>query len=124
MPVSLRKPAVADTLLVLTNLPDAAAAQALARRLVEDGLVACANVLAPCTSIYRWQGRLEEATETALLLKLAATAYPAVEAAIRAAHPYELPEIVAVPVEQGLLAYLAWVGANSRTPGPIPPTSK
>lgn len=124
MPVSLRKPAVADTLLVLTNLPDAAAAQTLARRLVEDGLVACANVLAPCTSIYRWQGRLEEATETPLLLKLAATAYPAVEAAIRAAHPYELPEIVAVPVEQGLPAYLAWVGANSRTPGPIPPTSK
>lgn len=115
---------MADTLLVLTNLPDTAGAQALARRLVEDGLVACANVLAPCTSIYRWQGEVEEATETPLLLKLAAAAYPAVEAAIRAAHPYELPEIVAVPVEQGLPAYLAWVAANSRTPDPTPPTSK
>ncbi|MFU2486433.1 divalent-cation tolerance protein CutA [Thauera sp. WH-1] len=101
-------------LLVLTNLPDHDTAAALATALVEARLVACANVLAPCTSVYRWQGEIETAPEVPLLLKTTVARYAALEAAIRARHPYELPEIVAVPVERGLDAYLAWVGAETR----------
>jgi len=107
---------MSDALLVLTNLPDAASARALAAHLVEARLAACANILAPCRSIYRWDGKLEDAEETPLLLKTTAARYPALEAAIRAHHPYELPEIVAVPIERGLPAYLAWVAAETTEP--------
>ena len=100
-----------ETLLVLTNLPDAAAAQTLARELVAARLAACVNMLAPCRSVYRWQGAIEEADEVPLLIKTTADRYAALEQAIRAAHPYELPEIVAVPVAHGLPGYLAWVAA-------------
>ena len=103
----------AQTLLILTNLPDAASAQALAERLVSERLAACVNILAPCRSVYRWQGAVEDAEEVPLLIKTAATRYAALEAAIRAGHPYELPEIVAVPIVRGLPAYLDWVAAET-----------
>lgn len=105
-----------DVLLVFTNLPDAAAARALAAALVEARLAACVNILAPCRSVYRWQGGIEEADEVPLLIKTTAARYAELEAAIRARHPYELPEIVAVPVAHGLPAYLAWVGAETSPP--------
>lgn len=100
-------------LLVLTNLPDHDSATALAAALVEARLVACANVLAPCTSVYRWQGVIETASEVPVLMKTTRARYPELEAAIRARHPYELPEIVAVPVEHGLPAYLDWVAVET-----------
>ncbi|MCX8085437.1 MAG: divalent-cation tolerance protein CutA [Rhodocyclaceae bacterium] len=100
-------------LLVLTNLPDSDSAKALAAHLVEARLAACVNVLAPCHSVYRWQGQLEEASEVPLLIKTTSERYAELEAAIRARHPYELPEIVAVPITQGLAAYLDWVGAET-----------
>ena len=96
-------------LLVLTNLPDAYSAHALAGALVEARLAACVNILAPCRSVYRWQGRTENAEEVPVLIKTTAARYPELEAAIRARHPYELPEIIAVPVDRGLPAYLEWV---------------
>lgn len=96
-------------LLVFTNLPDHDSAAALAAALVEARLVACVNVLAACTSVYRWQGAVETASEVPVLMKTTVARYAALEAAIRARHPYELPEIVAVPVEHGLPAYLDWV---------------
>lgn len=102
-----------QTLLVFTNLPDADAAHALAGRLVEARLAACVNVLAPCSSVYRWQGKVEDAQEVPLLIKTTAARYAAVESAIRAAHPYALPEIVALPVDRGLPDYLAWVAAET-----------
>lgn len=102
-----------DTLLVITNLPDAESARALATKLVEQRLAACANILSPCLSIYRWEGRLEEAEEVPLLMKTSAARYPALEEAIRDYHPYELPEIVAVRIEKGLPDYLAWVAAST-----------
>lgn len=80
-----------QTLLVLTNLPDAASAQALATTLVSERLAACVNLLAPCRSIYRWQGAIESAEEVPLLIKTTAERYAALEAAIRVRHPYELP---------------------------------
>lgn len=101
-----------ETLLVLTNLPDANSAHVLAEHLVDQRLAACVNILAPCTSVYRWQGAVESATEVPLLIKTTRAGYAALEAAIRSTHPYELPEIVAVPIERGLPAYLDWVAAE------------
>ncbi|HEX8986706.1 MAG TPA: divalent-cation tolerance protein CutA [Rhodocyclaceae bacterium] len=98
-----------ETLLAVTTLPDEASARALAQRLVELRVAACVNVLAPCRSVYRWQGQVEEAEEVPVLIKTTAARYADLEAAIRAAHPYELPEIIAVPVTRGLPGYLAWV---------------
>jgi periplasmic divalent cation tolerance protein len=102
-----------DTLLVLTNLPDAAAARTLADHLVGRRLAACVSILAPCRSVYRWQGAVEDAEEVPLLIKTTAARYAELEAAIRAGHPYELPEIVAVPIAHGLPGYLAWVAAET-----------
>jgi periplasmic divalent cation tolerance protein len=105
-----------DTLLVLTNLPDAYSAHALAGALVEARLAACVSILAPCRSVYRWQGKLENAEEVPVLIKTTAARYAELEAAIRARHPYELPEIIAVPVDCGLPAYLEWVTAETTEP--------
>lgn len=102
-----------DTLLVFTNLPDAESAQRLAAHLVESRLAACVNILPACTSVYRWQGVIESASEVPLLIKTGTERYPALEAAIRSAHPYELPEILAVPVQCGLPAYLGWVAQET-----------
>jgi len=105
-----------ETLLVLTNLPDRPSAQRLAQSLVQAHLAACINILAPCESVYRWNGQIETAQEHPLLIKTTRECYAALEAAIRAAHPYELPEIIAVPLTAGLSAYLDWVAAETRTP--------
>jgi periplasmic divalent cation tolerance protein len=102
-----------DTLIVVTTVGDRETALKIARHLIDGRLAACVNVLAPCTSVYRWQGKTEEAQEIPLLIKTHREAYPAVEAAIREMHPYELPEIVAVPVERGLPAYLEWVASET-----------
>lgn len=99
-----------DVLLLMTNLPDEASAGVLAAHLVEHRLAACVNQLAPCRSIYRWQGQVEQAHEVPLLIKTTRERYAAVEAAVRALHPYDLPELIAVPVALGLPAYLDWVG--------------
>jgi len=100
-----------ETLLVLTHLPDADSARQMANALVEAKLAACVNILAPCRSVYRWQGQVEDAEEVPLLIKTTAARYAALEAAIRQQHPYELPEIVAVPIGPGLPEYLVWVAA-------------
>mgnify|MGYP003411335744 FL=1 len=98
-----------EILLVITNLPDAPSADRLARRLIDERAAACVNQLASCTSTYRWRGNIESATEVPLLIKTTRTAYPRLEKLIRAVHPYELPEIIAVPVTAGLPAYLGWI---------------
>jgi periplasmic divalent cation tolerance protein len=103
-----------QVLLILTNLPDEASAQATARMLVERRLVACVNLLPAVCSIYRWQGAVEEASEVTLLMKSTPSRYPELEAAIKAAHPYEVPEIIALPVAAGLPAYLEWVVSETK----------
>ena len=105
-----------DILLVFTNLPDAASAEKLARQLIEARAAACVNQLAPCISTYRWKDNIETATEVPLLIKTTRAAYPRLEKLIREAHPYELPEIIAVPVTAGLPAYLDWVSEETTTP--------
>jgi periplasmic divalent cation tolerance protein len=102
-----------DVLLVITNLPDASSAKKLARLVVESRAAACVNQLAPCASIYRWKDDIETAAEIPLLIKTTRTAYPRLEKLISEAHPYELPEIIAVSVTEGLPAYLEWVGGAS-----------
>jgi periplasmic divalent cation tolerance protein len=96
-------------LLVLTTLPDLAAAQALARALVTGRLAACVNIGAPVESMYHWQGEIETSREVPLTIKTSARRYADVEAAIVAAHPYQLPEIIAVPIVRGLPGYLDWI---------------
>jgi periplasmic divalent cation tolerance protein len=107
------------TLLVLTNLPDRASADRLAQALVERRLAACVNILPPCRSVYRWKGMIESAEEVPVLVKTALDRYADLEAAIRSLHPYELPEIVAVPITAGLPGYLDWVLGETR-PEPAP----
>jgi periplasmic divalent cation tolerance protein len=102
-----------ETLLVITTLPDTASARELAGALVAARLAACVNILAPCRSVYRWQDKVEDAEEVPLFIKTTAARYAALESAIRARHPYELPEIVAVPIDRGLPAYLDWVVAET-----------
>jgi len=104
-----------EALLVLTNLPDRNAALTLASALIEQRVAACVSVLGECTSVYRWEGKTETAAEIPVLIKTTAEAYPALERAILGLHPYELPEIVAVPIRCGLPAYLDWVAAETRT---------
>jgi periplasmic divalent cation tolerance protein len=103
-----------STLLVLTNLPDRAAAERLADDLVAKKLAACVNILAPCRSVYRWKGVVQHDEEHPMLIKTTSECYAALEQAIRAGHPYELPEIIAVPIERGLPAYLEWVAGETQ----------
>ena len=100
-------------LLVLTNLPDRAAAESLADALITEQLAACVNILAPCRSVYRWQGSVQHDEEHPILIKTTEERYAELEQAIRTRHPYELPEIVAVRIERGLDAYLEWLAAET-----------
>lgn len=99
--------------LVLTTLPNAEIADELARGLVESGLAACVNILAPCRSVYRWRGIVQEDGEVPLFIKTTAELYPALETYLRERHPYELPEIVALDVSAGLPDYLQWVAQST-----------
>ena len=103
-------------ILVLTGLPDRDAAVGLARALLAGRLAACVNIGASVESMYHWRGQIETAQEVPLVIKTRAVLYSRVEAAIRAAHPYELPEIVAVPFCDGLPAYLDWIAAETVVP--------
>lgn len=102
-----------EPLLILTNLPDVATAEKLARILIEHRAAACVNVLPPCRSIYRWRGTVEMADEIPLLIKTTAANYPLVEEIVRAQHPYDVPELIAVPITHGLPDYLAWLATET-----------
>ena len=100
-----------NTLLVLTTAPDQDTAERLASYLVEQKLAACVNISPPITSVYRWQEKIERDTEHSLMIKTSRARYDALQTAIQKQHPYELPEIVAVPLQRGLPAYLEWIEA-------------
>ncbi|OQA34143.1 MAG: Divalent-cation tolerance protein CutA [Betaproteobacteria bacterium ADurb.Bin341] len=107
--------------LVLTNCPDDACAERIAKTLVERGLAACVNILAPCRSIYRWQGAIEEAAEIPLLIKTRINRYSELEDTIKACHPYTVPEIIALPIRNGLPAYLDWLSTETGSTKACPP---
>ena len=96
-------------LLVLTTMPDSAAAERLATALVEAGLAACVNITPAMQSIYRWQSKTQKAAEYLMLIKTTEARYRAVEGFIRANHPFELPEVIALPIAAGLRGYLDWI---------------
>lgn len=106
---------MSEILLVMTNMPDADSAQVLGRQIVEARVAACVSQLAPCVSTYEWRGSIETSIEVPLLIKTTRAAYPELEKLISLAHPYELPEIIAVPVEVGLPAYLAWINSETQS---------
>lgn len=101
-------------IVLIGNFPDRASAEGFARALLERRLAACVNLLAPCTSIYRWQGKVETAEEIPVLIKTRAGLYAEVEAELRRLHPYEVPELLALTVETGLPQYLEWIDAETR----------
>jgi len=111
----------AGQLLVFSTVEDAATARRLADSLVGGGLAACVNILPPVTSVFRWEPDAAAASDAAvqaeqevmLIAKTSAAAYPALERQLRDEHPYELPEIVAVPISRGLPGFLQWIDATT-----------
>ena len=103
---------MAEYVQVLTTAGSEAEAERISSVLVEGRLAACVQVVGPVASRYRWEGQVEEAEEWQCLAKTAASLYPRVEAAIREAHSYEEPEIVAIPILAGSPGYLAWIGES------------
>ena len=101
-----------DALVVYCTCPDHEAALKLANSLVDEALAACINILPGLTSIYRWEGERKTGTEELLMIKTTRERYPSLEARIEALHPYELPEIIAVPIKTGLPAYLNWINES------------
>ncbi len=103
-----------DCWVVLCTCPDAVSAEAIATTLVERGLAACANIVPGVRSIYMWKGKREISQEHLLVIKTTEDRYESLELAILDSHPYELPEIIAVPLVTGLVGYLDWVRAAVR----------
>jgi periplasmic divalent cation tolerance protein len=99
---------------VTTTLPDQAAAERLAGVLVEERLAACAQVLGPVSSTYHWEGAVERATEWYCQLKTTAARLPALQARISELHPYDVPEIIALPILDGKAEYLRWIEQTVR----------
>lgn len=94
---------------IFCTCPSAEVAEQLARGLIEESLAACINILPGVRSVYRWQGEIEIAQEHLLMIKSPCAAYPAIEAAIKARHPYEIPEIIAIDIDRGAADYLKWI---------------
>jgi periplasmic divalent cation tolerance protein len=109
---SSEQPAIRNlqsAIVILTTTETPLQAEHLAQLLVEAELAACVQILPPMTSIYRWQGKVERATETLVLIKTLREKYAALEAALKTHHPYQTPELLALPIEAGSAAYLAWL---------------
>jgi len=115
MPTTNRQAKPHDCQLVLTTCPDAGAAQRLAHALVSERLAACVNILPVAQSVYLWQGKVESAAEQLLIIKSMTRAYRSIEKRILELHPYELPEVIAVPVTDGLADYLSWIRHPDKT---------
>jgi len=105
----LAVPMTAAALVVLTTLANDADARALVTALVAARLVACGTLLPGARSIYRWEGQMKEEAEVVVLLKTDASKWEALCAAVRERHPYQVPELLALPVERGLERYLSWL---------------
>jgi periplasmic divalent cation tolerance protein len=102
--------------IVLTTAATADEAERLARVLVEERLAACATLVPSVRSIYRWQGKIEDASETLLLIKTAAEQLPTLQARLAALHSYQMPEFLVLSVEAGTQGYLEWLAENLRQP--------
>jgi periplasmic divalent cation tolerance protein len=103
-----------EMIMVVSNVPNLDVAQEIARDLVAKQLAACVNILPGVHSVYRWQGAVEEADEITLLIKTQRSSYAALELAITALHPYDVPEIIALPITGGLPQYLGWMKDSTK----------
>jgi periplasmic divalent cation tolerance protein len=101
-----------EAVVILTTWPNADAARTAARTLIDERLAACANILPGIESIYRWQGAIEASAEVLMILKSTIGQYLTLEKRLKALHPYEVPEILSLPVRDGFLPYLQWVQEN------------
>ena len=106
----------AKSIIVLTTTPDLEHADNLARQLLSDLLAACVNISPPVQSVYYWDNKLQHDTEYLLIIKTAEKCYQALEQAIQKYHPYDIPEIIAIPIQQGLSSYLDWINKSTRAP--------
>ncbi len=104
---------VEEILLALSTFPDIETARRIARQLVTEKFAACANIIPAIESIYRWQGRVEQGNETLVLFKTTAARSAVLQEKLKSLHPYEVPEIIFIPVTAGLPEYLRWVADNS-----------
>lgn len=101
--------------IVLCTCPDNTSASRIAESLVKHNLASCVNIIPGIESVYRWKEKIEKSQEQLLIIKSVKEAYPYIEQNILKNHPYELPEVIAVPIETGLPDYLAWINDNVRT---------
>jgi periplasmic divalent cation tolerance protein len=106
-----------EVVVVLVTAPTVESAAEMARALVEEGLAACGNVVPGVRSIYRWAGEIHDDPEAILILKTERRLVPALKERLPALHPYQVPELLALPAEEGLAPYLAWIAASVRPPG-------
>ena len=111
-------PMNSKVIIALSTCPDPAVGRALAREMVESGRAACVNLVPGIQSVYRWEGRIQADEECLLVIKTTGTAFPDLRDWLQRRHPYELPELVAVPVTDGLPAYLAWVAGEVTAESP------
>ena len=102
-----------QTLVVYCSCPDQAIAERIAEAVVNERLAACVNLISGLTSIYRWEGQLQRDAELLLIIKTRSAVYPQLEARLRQLHPYQLPEIIALPIHTGSADYLNWIAANT-----------
>jgi periplasmic divalent cation tolerance protein len=102
-----------ESLLALSTFPDQEVARSVVRVLVEKRLIACGNILPGIESIYRWKGKIESGSETLVLFKLSASNYEPFERELRSLHPYDVPELIAFPIQRGSSDYLQWIAENS-----------
>ena len=106
----------ADLQIVLCTVPSRESAEQIASTLVAESLAACVNIVPDITSVYRWKGAIENATELLLIIKTGGAVFAALQNRITALHPYELPEVIAVPIRDGLPAYLDWIATSLANP--------
>lgn len=105
-----------DYLVVYCTCPDRQVAERIANTIVAESLAACVNILPGITSVYRWQGQVQQDPEILLIIKTDGDTYPALETRIRALHPYEVPEIIALSIRRGMAEYLDWMTSSIAKP--------
>jgi periplasmic divalent cation tolerance protein len=98
-----------DKIVVLSTCASAEEAERLARRVIDDRLAACVNVLSPVRSFYRWKGAIEDSAEWLLIIKSTRDKFDVLRAALESAHTYEVPEVIAIPIVEGSPSYLDWI---------------
>jgi len=101
-----------DVLLACSTFPDLETARSIARQLVEQNVAACVNLVPAIESIYRWQGKMEQTPEVLAFFKTTVSRYGAFQESLKSLHPYDVPEIICLRVENGLPEYLDWVGTG------------